>query len=183
LEPGTAGARNGKKRGLPWVLHCGFEQAGFKDNSLPSAGLFDVLEHIEKAPDFLGMIKSKLRKGGRLYLTVPAYPWLWSQEDVWAGHHLRYGAEELRRVLETQGFQVEYLSHFFSFLVAPLFLFRALPYRLGFRAKRSPEAETAEHNPSRAALAVLDKLMGFECHRMGKKSIPFGTSCIAVAKL
>lgn len=183
LEPGLTGARNAKNRGLPWILQCGFEQAGFKDHCLPSVGLFDVLEHIEDAPGFLRMIKSKLKKEGRVYLTVPAFPWLWSQEDRWAGHYRRYSTKGLRRLLEGEGFQVEYLSYFFFFLVPPLFLFRVLPYRLGFWAKTSPRAEAYEHAVSGLVKTVLEKTMDFERRRIGSRTMPFGTSCIAVATL
>ncbi len=40
--------------------------------------LLDVLEHIENDRGSLQVLKRKLAPGGRLVLTVPAAPWLWS---------------------------------------------------------------------------------------------------------
>jgi hypothetical protein len=47
VEPGKQGALNAKKRGVTQVVCSTLEDAGFKNNSLPALGVFDVLEHIE----------------------------------------------------------------------------------------------------------------------------------------
>lgn len=47
LEPGPDGVRNARRRGVRQVLRGTLEAAGFLPDSIPSAGLFDVLEHIE----------------------------------------------------------------------------------------------------------------------------------------
>src|SRR5262249_54522062 len=73
VEPGIEGARNARSRGLDPVICSTLEGAGFALRSIPAIGLFDVLEHIEYDTQFLIRIKSLLVKGGRLYLTVPAY--------------------------------------------------------------------------------------------------------------
>lgn len=85
VEPGPVGARNAQARGLSPVICSTLDDAGFHPGALPAAGLFDVLEHIEDDRGVLRRLASLVRPGGRLYVTVPAYQWLWSGEDVLGG--------------------------------------------------------------------------------------------------
>ena len=72
IEPGPAGILNAKKRGLKYLINSDFENANFFPDSIPAAGLFDVLEHIEKDLEFLKNLHFCIAKNGLLYLTVPA---------------------------------------------------------------------------------------------------------------
>ncbi len=95
LEPGSVGTRNAKKRGLKNVICATTDAAKLKQHSLPAVGLFDVIEHIEDDLAFLQSIRNLMKKGGRLYATVPAYSFLWSEEDIFAGHFRRYALEDI----------------------------------------------------------------------------------------
>ncbi len=90
VEPGKFGASNTKKRGLSNVICATTDTAKFNPHSLPAVGLFDVMEHIEDDLNFLKSIKELMKKNARLYVTVPSYSFLWSAEDVFAGHFRRY---------------------------------------------------------------------------------------------
>ena len=89
VEPGPAGAMNAKKRGGAHVICSTTHTAQFKSGSIPAIGLFDVVEHIEDNIGFLKHLSELLVPGGMLYLSVPAYQFLWSLEDVKAGHFKR----------------------------------------------------------------------------------------------
>jgi hypothetical protein len=54
-----------------------------------------------------------IRPGGFLYLTVPAFDWLWSNADVDAMHHRRYTRRTLIDVL-TGSFEVMYSTYLFQ---------------------------------------------------------------------
>lgn len=120
VEPGEAGARNARKRGLAAVICATLSAARFRSGVLPAAGLFDVLEHVNDAPDFLRELHLCLVPGGRLYATAPSYSWLWSDDDVAADHFHRYTQAQFRRELKSTGFQPIYSSYFFSLLPLPL---------------------------------------------------------------
>src|SRR5262249_14522534 len=113
IEPGPAGAVNACRRGLRNVLCVTVEAAGCRPWPLSSVGLFDVLEHIEDDVAFLRSLRRLLKPGGRLYVTVPAFPPLWSAEDEHAGHFRRYTRRSLNEVLERGGFRAECLTYFF----------------------------------------------------------------------
>jgi len=183
VEPGIEGARNAKHRGLDPVICSTLEDAGFKEESIPAVGMFDVLEHIEDDIGFLKKIPTLLKKGGRLYLTVPAHKMLWSIEDDFAGHYRRYTLEELTGKLESAGFEIDYATYFFSLLPLPIFLSRTLPSKIGFRKRSTLQQNQKEHNPKRGLLGqLLDWHLSKELSRIGNDKIGFGASCLVVAR-
>src|SRR5947209_2907358 len=160
VEPGPAGARNARRRGIGRVVQSSLADADFSPCSLPAVGLFDVLEHVRDDANFLRALHSLLVDDGRLYITVPAYHWLWSHEDTYAEHWRRYTASGLSTLLLRSGFHVEFLTYFFGFLVAPIFLFRALPYRFGLRPRADKQtAIRSDHLPHPFAKRILEFLM------------------------
>lgn len=183
VEPGRAGAERARERGVAKVICASFQDAGFRKGSLPAAGLFDVLEHIEKDEAFLVDLRQAMATEGRLYLTVPAYRSLWSGEDVEAGHFRRYTRGELLGKLRSNGFDVEYCTHMFSFLWLPILLGRALPYRLGIKPRQLSERQESAHRPPSALVSrIIEAFMGVERTRIAKGGLPMGTSIVAVAR-
>jgi SAM-dependent methyltransferase len=184
VEPGPAGARNAQSRGLSPVICSTLDDAGFARGSMPAAGLFDVLEHIADDAGVLRRLAELLQDRGRLYLTVPAYQWLWSNEDDISGHHRRYTTRSLTRVLEASGFAVEFASYFFAPLPLPILLLRALPARLGHRPAVDLDAIKRELKPpSGIAVDALTALLGAEQRWLARgRTIPTGGSCLVVAR-
>lgn len=181
VEPGTDGIRHAQARGLHTVAHATLNEARFRDRSLPSIGIFDVLEHIEDEQGFLREIHRCLGANGRLYLTVPAGRWLWSDADVQAGHFRRYTFASLQRALQCAGFQPVFMSKMFSPLPLPLFLCRSLPSFFG-RRRLSDRNYSSQHRP--AGRAFMEHIWRWEVTRLARgRSISSGTSCLAVAEL
>jgi len=182
VEPGRGGALNGRRRGLE-VIRSTLTDAGFRPNVLSSAGIFDVLEHIEDADAFLGELNSVLVPGGYLYVAVPAFRALWSAQDHLAGHHRRYTRTSLRRALRTAGFQVRYSSYMFAPLPPAIFLFRALPSRLRLKGAAMRERTQAHHSVGGVGGRLLRRLLAWErAHLTSGGTLPVGSSCIAVGQ-
>ena len=185
LEPGSVGALNAKKRGLKNVICATTDTAKLKQHSLPAVGLFDVIEHIEDDLEFLLSIRDLMKKGGRLYLTVPSYSLLWSGEDVLAGHYRRYSLEGISKLLESAGFHVEFSSYIFRFLPIPIFLFRTLPYKIGLsKAEINVEKVSRDHVRKSGTIArILSSILHPEIMNLNhKRAMRFGGSCLVVAK-
>ena len=187
LEPGPEGARNALARGLAAVVCSTFEAAGFRDGSIPAVGMFDVLEHSEDDVAFLRNVHRALAPGGRFYVTVPAYPALWSAEDVHAGHFRRYTAGGLQTRLADSGFAIERVTYFFAPLALPILLLRALPRRLGLASggAEAIDAKTRRYHAPRPGpgARALSALLTLELALLRRATpIPFGSSCLAVAR-
>jgi 2-polyprenyl-3-methyl-5-hydroxy-6-metoxy-1,4-benzoquinol methylase len=185
VEPGISGAVNAKGRGIENVFCSTLEDVGFEENSLPAVGLFDVVEHIEDDNAFLAMIFNYIKPGGYVFITVPTYSWLWSDEDTHAGHFRRYTINSLNYRLRAAGFQIAFQTYFFSLLPLPILLFRSIPSLFG-HSKNSENLEThiKDHRP-RTGLAqkILDGIWKLELNRIKRKrKIPFGGSVLMVGK-
>jgi hypothetical protein len=160
--------------------------AGFQNGSLPAIGVFDVVEHIEDDIGFLRHLWDLLETGGMLYLTVPAYNFLWSLEDAEGGHFRRYTLASMKMKLMEAGLKSVYGTYIFGFLPLPVFLLRALPYRLGLARAGNAGKEVKRDHSSKQGLLGAMMAISFESElnkiRAGK-SLGFGGSClIAVTK-
>lgn len=185
VEPGVDGAISGKKRGLKNVICATTNTAKFKRHSLPAVGLFDVIEHIEDDLAFLKSVKELIKVGGYLYLTVPAYSFLWSDEDVSAGHYRRYTISSASDVLKSAGFQLEFSSYIFRFLPLPIFLFRTLPFKIGLSKKTKTTGDISRDHAVDGGMArkILNALLQSEINNLrNNKPMAFGGSCLLVAK-
>jgi len=185
VEPGPLGARNARKRGIRQVVQATLEDAHFLPGTFPAVGLFDVVEHVEDDRRFLQDINRLLKPDGRVYITVPAFQWLWSNEDEEAGHWRRYTLQSLSLVLAQAGYELEFSTYIFGFLPLGILAVRVLPSRLGFDPKRSSdERMRADHQPRSSLLArALGTLTRRELSRLasGHRS-NVGGSCLVVAR-
>ena len=184
LEPGGAAAHNAKRgRRVPTVINATIDEAAIRRGSVPNVGLFDVLEHIDDDRLFVRRLYDIIRPGGFLYLTVPAFNWLWSISDVDAMHYRRYTRRTLTDVLAGR-FEVLYSTYLFQRLVPFSMLLRALPYRLGLARPRPGEAYERDHAVERKRLAgVLGWMLDFEVTTIDAgKSLPTGSSLLVVAR-
>jgi len=94
------------------------------DSEFDAICLFDVLEHIDEDVKALENIHKMLAEHGHVILTVPAHEWLWSRDDIIAGHKRRYTKMELVDKLNQIGFEVNVSRYFFISILPLLFLRR-----------------------------------------------------------
>ncbi|MBF6608409.1 MAG: class I SAM-dependent methyltransferase [Flavobacterium sp.] len=185
VEPGIGGCRNAQKRNIKNIVCSTLENASFKKNVIPSIGLFDVIEHIEDDKGFLTSIYSYLQDDGFVYITVPAFDFLWSNEDVDAGHFRRYTLNNLEKRLKTEGFIIKQSTYIFSILPVAVFLCRTIPSKIGFNKKSNLISKhTSEHSQKKGVLnTILNKVWNWELSRIDKgRKIPMGGSCFVVAQ-
>jgi len=185
LEPGADGARNARThRKIPDVIHATLEDSGLAPGTVPAAGLFDVVEHIEDDRAFIARVHDLLRPGGLVYVTVPAHQWLWSVTDVEAGHFRRYSTAQLSERFRDAGFEVLYGTYLFELLVIPFFLLRTLPYVLGVAKARTASDYQTEHAAGGGQLSAwLQRLLSREVGAIDRRrTLMTGTSCLLVAR-
>ncbi len=185
IEPGIDGCRNAQKRNLNNIVCATLENAMFKKDAIQAVGLFDVVEHIKEDNEFLATIYALLKKNGLVFISVPAYQSLWSNEDVDAGHFKRYTTKNLRQKLINAGFKIEYSTYIFSVLPIAVYLFRTIPSRFGFNKKSNDlDKHISEHKKKSGMINfILNKIWAWELKvlQQGKK-IGIGGSCFVVAR-
>lgn len=183
VEPGRDGAVTACARGVRTVICARLEDANLPHSAFAAAGLFDVLEHMEDEAASLALIQTLLRPGGRLLVTVPAYRWLFSVDDVAAGHFRRYTRSGLSRTLRASGFAILASGYFFSPLPPLILLKRTLPGRLGLIRGADPKRMEHEHAASGVLVRLLWRALDLEFAQVSRgRGVPFGSSCFAVAE-
>ncbi len=167
----------------------------FGDSEFDLVALLDTVEHVPAEDKVFAECRRVLRgpdaaagrPGGKLLVTVPAFMFLWSRNDVINMHQRRYTAPELRSKLEQHGFRVLRISYnnFFIFpLAAGIILLR--------RGRAEPQlasphfdenAYQVEMEPAsplvNAVLTVVGKL---EVALLRRMTLPWGTSILAIAE-
>jgi len=171
-----------KARGFARVLCGSGYELPFADASFDLVCLFDTIEHIPDDELALREVRRVLKPGGSVFVSVPAYQWLWSQNDKTAHHFRRYTRSRLRGVLERAGFVPRKVSYF-NTLLLPLIVPSVLWQKLMDRLGRLP----AGYNNMSVPLApwlnrVFTALMSSERFVLRWLSSPLGHSVLALAR-
>ena len=146
---------------------------GIADASYDIIALLDVLEHIGEDEASLASIRKKLKPGGRLLLTVPANPWMWSAHDLAHHHQRRYTIASLQAVVRKAGLKVELMSHFNSLLFPVAAVMRLI-------GKATGKTESDDRMPSAGVNAILERVFRIERHLVGRVPLPAGVSIVAI---
>ena len=140
---------------------------------------FDVIEHLDEPIESLSVMRSRLPFDGQVVVTVPAFQFLWSHHDEVNQHRRRYSRLALVSQLSSAGLRVTFCSYYntllFPAVAGARLLERLLPSKV--RSEDSDLEETP--GPLNRALTTL---FGSERLAVGRTSLPFGVSLIAVAQ-
>jgi SAM-dependent methyltransferase len=156
------------------------ENIPFGDQHFDLVVMTDVLEHLDDPLGSLRAVRARLNPGGWLLLTVPALPWLWSEQDLTLHHRRRYREGELRATLVEAGFEINYLSHYNFILLPPIACARLC-------TKLFRDVGTGVHGrhdlkiPPRPLNRILLRLFSSEHYVIGRFHVPVGVSLIALA--
>jgi SAM-dependent methyltransferase len=146
---------------------------------------FDVIEHLDDDLAALSALRSHVKPGGWIILTVPAYQFLWSSHDDINHHKRRYRLRSLQKVVRRADFSVRYASYFNTFLfplVAGVRLLQNL-FKLGHKSQDNKSQTSSDLTiPSPRINKLLTFLFASERHFMGRLSLPFGVSAVVVAQ-
>jgi SAM-dependent methyltransferase len=171
-----------RSRGYERVLTGSGYELPFPDASFDLVALFDVIEHIPDDKRALDEVRRVLKPGGHVFISVPAYQFLWSQNDRIAHHERRYTATLLRSRLEESGLVRTKVSYFNAFLF-PLILPAVLMLKLKERLFGLPKDQTnLSHKFAGPVNDFFAWFMGTERWLLRNIDFPFGHSLIAMAQ-
>ena len=141
----------------------------------------DMIEHVADDRQVLSSMAELLSTDGTLLLTVPAHMELWSYADN-CGHYRRYAQSQLRDLLTSSGFQVEYLTEFMCLLYPVLWLGRRIVTWV-WKTDRLIADSAPDLKVVPVANRLLQLLLAIEVPLIQHHvSIPFGSSLLAVAR-
>jgi len=152
------------------------ELQGIEERHYDLVALLDVLEHVEDDRGALRSIARRLKPGGAILLTVPAFQWMWSAHDVVNHHHRRYTKATLAAATGEAGLTADFLGYFNSILF-PL----AAAARLAGRLTGKEDSD--DKLPPKPVNSALETLFGLERHAIGRLPLTPGVSIAAVIKI
>lgn len=154
------------------------DELAFASNSFDLIVAGDFLQSVADDRVALRELLRVLKDGGLLCLTVPAYAFLWGEEDERCGHYRRYRTSELRRKLTTSGFEVQRASYFVTAPFLPLVMLR-----LAQSILRTTIASKGQGiRRTRIANAAIKLLLDGERQALHHINLPFGTSVVCWAR-
>jgi SAM-dependent methyltransferase len=133
--------------------------------------LLDVLEHVENDRAELSAAMAALAPGGKLVITVPADPSLWSDHDIRNGHYRRHTEASLRALLAGAGLAPTLLTHMNS---------RLYPLARMHR-RRASSSSAGLRMPPAPINALFRRLFAGERHHLAR-GYTHGLSLVTVAR-
>jgi SAM-dependent methyltransferase len=143
------------------------------DRTYDLVAILDVLEHVEEDRASLASMAGKLRPGGRILLTVPAHPWMWSAHDDVNHHKRRYTKKTFRAAVADAGLKLELLTYFNSLLFPA-----AAAARLAGRMAGNKDSD--DSLPPAPLNRLLERIFGLEAYAIGRLPFPPGVSLAAI---
>lgn len=164
------------------------EDMPFEDDSFELVTVLDVIEHCDDDMRILRECFRVCAPAGLIAVTVPAFQWLWSNNDVINDHKRRYSASQLRAKLTEVDFVIKGMTYN-NFFIFPMATALILARR---RSQREPQLATpssdedayqVEMEPAPLLLNALLTAVGWlEAAILRFASFPFGTSIICIAR-
>ncbi len=159
----------------------------FAADAFDLVALLDTVEHVPDDHVVFAECFRVLKPGGHLLVTVPAFMWLWSYNDVLNKHQRRYTRGELTAKLHAHGFRV-LRSSYTNFIIFPVAAAAILVRRHRPRSDLASlyyddDAYQVDMEPVPAPInAVLNQVGRLEAALLRRLTLPWGTGIIAMAE-
>lgn len=151
------------------------DQIPFERAAFDLVAAFDVIEHLEDDAASLKVIADRLRPGGWLLATVPAFEFLWSRHDEQHHHKRRYVKSEMIRRVADAGLTPVRTTYFNTLL---------FPVIAGIRLVRNALGLESDDDalPSPRVNRALTAVFSAERHLVGRVPMPAGVSLLILAR-
>lgn len=179
-EPSIAWCRD---RGYPATAVALSETLPVRPASQDLVCLWDVIEHTPDDLPVLQEVRRSLKPGAHVAISVPAYPFLFANNDRVAHHYRRYTRGSLVRSVKAAGLEVRkatYVNVWLSLLIIPAVLLLKLKERL-FPIEEDQASNISRRVP-RPLNALLAWIFSSERHVLRHVNAPFGHSLFLVAR-
>jgi SAM-dependent methyltransferase len=173
-----------RARGFPRLLVGSAERLPVAPASLDLVTAFDCVEHLEDDVAAFRGFFAALKPGGRLFLSVPAWQFLYAENDRVAMHRRRYRRSTLCARLREVGFAIErasYVNAWLFPLIVPAVLLLKAKQRFFKRAGAPAETNLSYRYP-KAVNSLLAAIFSSERFVLRRASFPIGHSLIVLAR-
>lgn len=158
---------------------------------------FDIVEHVPDDRAAFAELARVCRPGGHMLVTVPAFQFLWGNQDVVSHHQRRYTLGELETHVRNAGFVPRRLSYFNAILFPAVAAVRVARRLRGELVGALPSRASAAHGERRARGEVksdftmtkpgfvndtLTRVFAAEGRWLARWRLPVGVSIVCLAE-
>lgn len=161
------------------LINASITALPFEDQSFDLVCAFDVIEHVPNDALAWQEMNRVCKKDGHIFVTVPAFMFLWSEHDIINHHERRYTKKKLINL--AGNLNIRYCSYFNFLLFPPIAAFRLIKNLL----LGKPSAAEAKSDFGKNNNSFLSKLL-FRIFCLEKPlidlelSLPFGVSLMLI---
>lgn len=160
------------------VVNASGTNLPFEDNQFDLVCAFDVIEHIDDDTAATRELKRVCKIDGLVFITVPAFMFLWSLHDEVNEHFRRYNLKELKSLFISEG-NIIFCSYFNFLFFIPITIVRSLGKLFSFQRFRSGSSSDFSLFKANYLNNFLFKLFSLERHFLnGNIKFPFGVSLL-----
>jgi SAM-dependent methyltransferase len=170
-----------RSRGLETTLVGSGYDLPIRDRSMDLVALFDTIEHIPDDRAVLRACQRALKPGGLLFVSVPAYQFLYSNNDRVAHHQRRYTRRALEAAIESVGYEL-IRSTYFNTVLFPVILPVVLANKVKERFIDVGDTTNLTRAYAPGVNRALAKVMSSERRVLANHNFPAGHSLIAMAR-
>lgn len=174
LDASAEAVAHGVAGGLDVRVHDLEDAWPVEAQSARAVVLLDVIEHLADPVAALRRAREVLSPQGRLFVTVPAYPWLMGPWDRMLGHRRRYTRASLAQHAENAGLASCWISHW-NLATLPAVLATRMAERVTSEARGAEFPKVPE-----IVNAALGQVLDVERRVLRRVRAPFGVSIAAV---
>ena len=135
--------------------------------------LADVLEHIKKDKNQIIKLSKSLKKEGKIFITVPAFNYLFTNKDIVLGHYRRYNILQIKEIFKN--FKIKKLCYFNFFLFLPISLSLIL-----MKLLKTDFIDSVEKKPNIILNKILYLIFTLESKLVNIFNFPIGVSILGV---
>ena len=130
----------------------------------------DVIEHIENDKKIIKFLHKKIKKNGKILITVPAYNYLFTSKDKVLHHKRRYTKKTLSKILlnHFKTLKFSYFNFILFPVIAPLLIF--------YKVFNVQFIDKVEKKGNSTINKILKNIFSFEKFLISFLNLPFGIS-------
>jgi len=151
-----------------------------RSQSVDLVTAFDIVEHVDDDAAALRELARVCRPNGRIFLTVPAFQFLWGRQDTISHHRRRYTRRQLATAVEAAGFRILRINYFNTILFPVV-----AAIRIARHLRSDPERDAhSDFTMTKPGLVndVLARVLSAEAVLVTRLRLPAGVSLLCLAQ-
>lgn len=163
------------------VINASINNLPFPNEKFDLVCAFDVIEHVKDDENAISEMYRVCKPSGSLFITVPAFQFLWSAHDEINHHYRRYKKSDLLKLFSKNNGSILRVTYFNSILFVPIFILRKI--QVIFCSKKAiAENSDFESIKSPFINKIFYLIFSLERWMIKKISFPFGVSILLLWK-